>query len=76
MEIYDKKGNLIATSEPPDTRIFDNMVIRDASLAGRDLEVFLSTVQICRDRISLEPIYTGQSSLTPISIIAYSGKLI
>jgi len=38
VEIYDKKGNLIATSEPPDTRIFDNMVIRDASLAGRELE--------------------------------------
>jgi len=38
VEIFDKKGNLIATSNPPGTRIFDNMVIRDASLAGRELE--------------------------------------
>ncbi len=39
MEIFDKNGNLIATSNPPETRIFDNMVIRNAHLAGRELEV-------------------------------------
>jgi uncharacterized protein YjbI with pentapeptide repeats len=38
MEIYDKSGVVIATSKPPDTRIFDNMVIRNASLAGCELE--------------------------------------
>jgi uncharacterized protein YjbI with pentapeptide repeats len=39
MEIYDKSGTLIATSNPPDTRFFDGMVIRNASLAGRELEI-------------------------------------
>jgi uncharacterized protein YjbI with pentapeptide repeats len=38
MEIFDKNGRLIVTSNPPDKRIFDNMVIRDALLAGRELE--------------------------------------
>ena len=38
MEIYDKSGALIATSNPPDARIFDRMIIRNASLAGRELE--------------------------------------
>jgi len=39
MEIYDKDGKRIAVSNPPDKRIFDNMVIRNASLAGRELEI-------------------------------------
>ena len=39
MEIYDQRGKLIATSDPPDTRIFDGMVIRNAFLAGRELEL-------------------------------------
>jgi uncharacterized protein YjbI with pentapeptide repeats len=39
VQIYDRKGNLIATSNPPETRHFDNMVIRDALLAGCELEV-------------------------------------
>jgi uncharacterized protein YjbI with pentapeptide repeats len=39
MEIFDKNGKLIATSNPPDSRIFDNMVIRNAQLAGRELEI-------------------------------------
>ncbi len=38
MNIYDKSGNVVATSEPPDTRIFDNMVIHNAYLAGLELE--------------------------------------
>jgi uncharacterized protein YjbI with pentapeptide repeats len=38
MEICDKSGVVIAKSNPPDTRIFDNMVIRNASLASRELE--------------------------------------
>jgi uncharacterized protein YjbI with pentapeptide repeats len=36
--IYDKDGNAISISEPPDTRIFDNMKIRNAFLAGMELE--------------------------------------
>jgi uncharacterized protein YjbI with pentapeptide repeats len=39
VEIYDKNGKLIATSDPPEKRIFDNMTIREASLAGRELEL-------------------------------------
>ena len=39
MEIFDKNSNLIATSNPPETRIFDDMVIRNAQLAGRELEL-------------------------------------
>jgi uncharacterized protein YjbI with pentapeptide repeats len=38
VQIHDRHGNLIATSNPPETRIFDNMVIRKAQLAGRELE--------------------------------------
>jgi len=38
MTISDKAGNLLATSNPPDTRIFDKMVIRNAFLAGMELE--------------------------------------
>ncbi len=38
MEIFDKTGKLIATSNPPDTRIFDNMVIHNAMLADHELE--------------------------------------
>jgi uncharacterized protein YjbI with pentapeptide repeats len=38
VQIYDRNGNLIATSNPPERRIFDNMVIRDALLAGCELE--------------------------------------
>jgi uncharacterized protein YjbI with pentapeptide repeats len=38
VEIFDKTGKLIATSNPADTRIFDNMIIRNALLAGRELE--------------------------------------
>lgn len=38
MQIHDRDGNLIATSNPPETRHFDNMVIRNAQLAGRELE--------------------------------------
>jgi uncharacterized protein YjbI with pentapeptide repeats len=38
VQIYDRNGNLIATSNPPETRIFDNMVIQNASLSGCELE--------------------------------------
>lgn len=38
MIIYDRNGNVIATSNPPDKRIFDNMIIHDALLAGLELE--------------------------------------
>ena len=38
MQIHDRDGNLIATSNPPESRNFDNMVIRNAQLAGRELE--------------------------------------
>jgi uncharacterized protein YjbI with pentapeptide repeats len=38
MEIYDKTGKLIASSSPPDKRVFDNMVIRDACLSNHELE--------------------------------------
>jgi uncharacterized protein YjbI with pentapeptide repeats len=38
VQIHDRDGNLIATSNPPETRDFDNMVIRNARLAGRELE--------------------------------------
>jgi uncharacterized protein YjbI with pentapeptide repeats len=39
VQIYDRNGSLIATSTPPETRCFDNMVIRNAHLAGRELEL-------------------------------------
>ena len=39
MEIFDKNGKVIATSNPPDKRYFDNMVIRNAQLAGLELEI-------------------------------------
>jgi uncharacterized protein YjbI with pentapeptide repeats len=38
VKICDKAGNVIATSDPPDTRIFDGMLIRNAFLAGLELE--------------------------------------
>lgn len=38
MQIYDRNGNLVATSNPAETRILDHMVIRNALLAGRELE--------------------------------------
>jgi uncharacterized protein YjbI with pentapeptide repeats len=38
MEIYDKTGKLIARSDPPNKRIFDNMILRNAFLPGRELE--------------------------------------
>jgi uncharacterized protein YjbI with pentapeptide repeats len=38
MEIFDRAGNLVATSEPPDKRWFEKMVIRDAFLAGMEIE--------------------------------------
>jgi uncharacterized protein YjbI with pentapeptide repeats len=38
MTIYDKAGNAIAVSDPPDTRHFDNMTIRNASMVGMELE--------------------------------------
>ena len=38
MQIYDKSGNVIASSVPPESRIFDNMVIRDAHMVDLELE--------------------------------------
>jgi uncharacterized protein YjbI with pentapeptide repeats len=38
VQICDKNGNLIATSNPEETRIFDHMVIRNAQLASCELE--------------------------------------
>jgi len=38
MDICDKAGNVIATSDPPESRIFDNLVIQNASLTGMELE--------------------------------------
>jgi uncharacterized protein YjbI with pentapeptide repeats len=38
MTIYDKDCRVIAISNPPESRIFDNMVIHDACLAGLELE--------------------------------------
>jgi len=38
VQIYDKGGNLLASSNPPESRIFDDMVIRNAFLAGKELE--------------------------------------
>ncbi|MGC2620861.1 MAG: pentapeptide repeat-containing protein [Acidobacteriaceae bacterium] len=38
MEIRDRNGDLIATSNPPDSRIFDQMTIRNAFLANCELE--------------------------------------
>jgi uncharacterized protein YjbI with pentapeptide repeats len=38
MTIHDKDGNVIATSNPPESRIFDEMVIHNACLAGLELE--------------------------------------
>jgi uncharacterized protein YjbI with pentapeptide repeats len=38
MTIYDKAGNIIAISNPPDSRNFDKMTIRNAALAGMELE--------------------------------------
>lgn len=38
MEIYNKSGIVIASSVPPESCNFDNMVIRDASIANLELE--------------------------------------
>ena len=38
MDILDRAGNLVARSEPPDKRWFEKMVIRDAFLAGTEIE--------------------------------------
>lgn len=38
VEIYDRTGKLIASSDPPDKRIFDHMVLRNAFLSGHELE--------------------------------------
>ena len=38
MTIHDGDGNVIATSNPPDSRIFDNAAIQNAALAGVELE--------------------------------------
>ena len=38
MNICVKEGNVIAVSDPPDSRIFDNMIIRNAFLARMELE--------------------------------------
>lgn len=38
MTIYDKDGNVAAMSNPPDSRIFDNMVIHNALFSGLELE--------------------------------------
>ena len=38
MKIHDRDGNVIATSNPPESRIFDGMVIHGALLAGFELE--------------------------------------
>ena len=38
MEIHDKNGVVIASSNPPETRNFDCMTIRGADLAGLELE--------------------------------------
>jgi uncharacterized protein YjbI with pentapeptide repeats len=38
MIIYDRNRNVIATSNPPDGRLFENMIIRNALLAGLELE--------------------------------------
>jgi uncharacterized protein YjbI with pentapeptide repeats len=38
VQIHDRNSNLIATSNPVESRIFDNMVIRNAQLAGCKLE--------------------------------------
>lgn len=37
MQIFDKNGAPLAKSNPPNKRFFDNMVIRNASLAGLEL---------------------------------------
>ncbi len=38
MEIYNKSGNVIATSVPPESRNFDDMIIRDAWMVDLELE--------------------------------------
>lgn len=38
MKICDRAGNVIAISDPPDSRMFDKMEIRNAFLAGLELE--------------------------------------
>ena len=38
MEIYDKSGNVIASSVPPESRNFDNMTIRNAWMVDLELE--------------------------------------
>jgi uncharacterized protein YjbI with pentapeptide repeats len=38
MEIYDKSGNVIASSVPPESRNFDNMTIRNAWIVDLELE--------------------------------------
>jgi uncharacterized protein YjbI with pentapeptide repeats len=38
MDIYDKSGNVIASSVPPESHNFDNMIIRNASMVNRELE--------------------------------------
>jgi len=38
MEIYDKSGNVIASSVPPESRHFDNMIVRNAHMVNLELE--------------------------------------
>ncbi len=38
MEIYDRSGKVIATSVPPESRKFENMIIRDAWMVNLELE--------------------------------------
>ena len=38
MVICDKRGRILATSNPPDSRIFDGMTIHNAHLVGVELE--------------------------------------
>lgn len=38
MTIHDGEGNVIATSNPPDSRIFDNSTIQNAALTKLELE--------------------------------------
>ena len=38
MEIFDRAGNLVARSEPPNKRWFNEMLIRDPFLAGMEIE--------------------------------------
>ncbi|KAA6460156.1 pentapeptide repeat-containing protein [Acidobacteria bacterium AB60] len=38
MEVRDKSGNVIASSNPPESRRFDNMIIHGGDFAGLELE--------------------------------------